>query len=660
MKKIIQKYKYLFLIIIIFYSSTTKSQQIIPLSAEKQQQVDELKEYAEINKNNGDHLHAAFYYNKIAFIYWGNDSPRQAINYFLQSVKENQQINKLEDIKNIYSNIGVIYTELEDIENAYDYFNKSLKIRRKIGDKTEIASGLFDVAYILSILKKADESNNKLEEALKISEQENNPRLTLSIYGLLAQNHSKLGNTQISQNYLDKYQSYKKHSETEQIKEKFEEKEIKNLAEIKRTQAEKRAKQLELELAKLQSARAQDSLNITIQSTQDSLDYVERINKEKQTKIDLLNKDKAIKELTIKEQKAKAKNQKIIIFAGLIGLVLMILILYVMYKSNKVRKAANIKLAQQNKEIEEKNAELETASDKIAKQNINITQSINYAKGIQQAMLPPIEELQSIIPESFILFKPRDIVSGDFYWFKEVDSKSSIYKVMNLFKSASKKDDNKDNKKEETDNLDKKFLITAVDCTGHGVPGAFMSMIGYNLLDEIIVKGINRPDLILEELHRGVRLALKQDTTDNKDGMDMALCSYSKKDNTLEYSGAKNPLVYIKNNEVFQIKGDKNAIGGSQESEIKFASHKLEITEPTWFYIFSDGFVDQFGGPDGRKFMIKKFRQLLLEIHDRPMEEQKEILDVTFDGWKGSNFNQIDDILVIGFKLDKYVEKEKK
>lgn len=639
-----------FFIILFFFSTAANSQQIIPLSADKQQKVDELKEYAEINKSNGDHLHAAFYYNKIAFIYWGNDSPRQAINYFLQSVDENKKINNLEDIKSIYSNIGVIYTEIEDIDNALDYFQKSLAIRRKIGNKTEISSGLFDVAYILSILNKTEKSNVTLNEALKIAEKKNNPRLLLSIYGLLAQNHHKLGNTQISQNYLNKYQSYKKHSEQEQIKEKFEDKEIENLAEIKRTQAEKRAKQLELELKKLQFARAQDSLNVTIQSTQDSLDFVERINREKQTKIDLLNKDKAIKDLAIKEQKAKARSQEILIFAGLFGIFLMAIILYIMFKSNKTKKIANLKLAQQNKEIEEKSSELQTASEKIAKQNLSITQSINYAKGIQRAMLPSIDTLNSLIPESFILFKPRDVVSGDFYWFKEVDSKSDIYKVMNLFKKNTGKEKED---KSKTNNSDKKLLIAAVDCTGHGVPGAFMSMIGYNLLDEIIGKGINRPNLILEELNRGVKFSLKQDTTDNKDGMDMALCVYNKKENTIEFSGAKNPLVYIKNNEVFQIKGDKNPIGGSQSSDIKFTSHKIEITEPTWFYIFSDGFVDQFGGPDGRKFMIKKFRQLLLEIHKQPMDEQKEILDITFEGWKGSDFSQIDDILVIGFKLDK-------
>ncbi len=645
-----------FFIIFIFFSTALKSQQIIPLSAENQQKVDELKEYADINKNNGDHLHAAFYYNKIAFIYWGNDSPRQAINYFLQSVNENKKINNLKDIKSLYSNIGVIYTDIEDIDNALDYFQKSLDIRRKVGDKTEIASGLFDVAYILSVLNKTEKSNEKLDEALKIAEKENNPRLLLSVYGLLAQNHNKLGNTQISQNYLNKYQSYQKHSEKEQIKEKFEETEIKNLAEIKRTQAEKRAKQLELELKKLQFARAQDSLNVTIQSTQDSLSLVEIANRGKQTQIDLLNKDKAIKELTIKEQKAKARNQQILIFSGLFGILLIVIIVYVLFKSNKTKKTANIKLAKQNKEIEEKSFELQTASEKISKQNLNITQSINYAKGIQQAMLPHIENLNSLIPESFILFKPRDVVSGDFYWFKEVDSKSDIYKVMNLFKKTSDKE-----KKEQvpTNNLDKKILISAVDCTGHGVPGAFMSMIGYNLLDEIIDKGINKPNLILEEMHRGVRFSLKQDTTDNKDGMDMALCVYSKKDNLIEFSGAKNPLIYIRNNEIFQIKGDNNPIGGLQSSDIKFTSHKIEITEPTWFYIFSDGFVDQFGGPDGRKFMIKNFRKFLLEIHERPMDEQKEILDVTFEGWKGSDFQQIDDILVMGFKLDKISEDVK-
>lgn len=209
-----------------------------------------------------------------------------------------------------------------------------------------------------------------------------------------------------------------------------------------------------------------------------------------------------------------------------------------------------------------------------------------------------------------------------------------------------REDDKKDKEKQA-----KKLVISAVDCTGHGVPGAFMSMIGYNLLDEITNKGITRPDLILEELHRGVRFALKQKETNNQDGMDMAICVVDREKKIMEFAGAKNPLIYIQNGEVQQIKGDKNGIGGKSDDH-KFEAHTIDVSLPTWVYMFSDGYIDQFGGDAGRKFMIKSFREMLFEIYEKPMPEQKDFLDKKIKEWIGTKYSQIDDILVLGFKLD--------
>jgi serine phosphatase RsbU (regulator of sigma subunit) len=178
-----------------------------------------------------------------------------------------------------------------------------------------------------------------------------------------------------------------------------------------------------------------------------------------------------------------------------------------------------------------------------------------------------------------------------------------------------------------------------------------MSMIGYNLLDDITDKGVSRPDLILEQLHKGVQVALKQEVTDNKDGMDLAMCQIDIANKKLRYAGAKNPLVYIKNGEIEQLQADKIPIGGTLVKDPRFTLQEIDIDTDTYCYIFSDGFVDQFGGPKGRKYMAKKFRNLLLEIHDRPMEEQREILELTIDTWMGDSYAQIDDILVMGFKL---------
>ena len=293
--------------------------------------------------------------------------------------------------------------------------------------------------------------------------------------------------------------------------------------------------------------------------------------------------------------------------------------------------------------VKERTAEVVKAKEIIEKKNLDITSSINYAKRIQDASLPQLYRIQAILPKSFIFFKPRDIVSGDFYWCSRIEPQPMYEELSEggQFKKVLKGYDTE------------KFVITAVDCTGHGVPGAFMSMIGNDLLNGIVdLRGISDPAKILKELHKGVTKALKQQETDNKDGMDMALCVIDYGKAKVEFAGAKNPLVYIQNNELFYIRGDKNPVGGTQrKGERNFTKHTVSLNAPTTFYIFSDGFQDQFGGHQGRKFMLKRFKKLLLEIHQKPMEEQRDILEKTFLDWQGEH-KQIDDVLVIGFTID--------
>jgi len=291
--------------------------------------------------------------------------------------------------------------------------------------------------------------------------------------------------------------------------------------------------------------------------------------------------------------------------------------------------------------VKERTEEVVRAKEIIEKKNQDITSSINYAKRIQEATLPQIEEIKRILPESFVLFKPRDIVSGDFYWYAKLDPRP-IYEGQ---------DDDK--QKILVGYESEKVVITAVDCTGHGVPGAFMSMIGNDLLNEIIdLRGVTQPDVILNELHNGVVQALRQSETDNKDGMDLSLCVIDKEKRIVEYAGAKNPLIYIQNGELHQIKGDKLPIGGVKIAQKRhFKKHQIKIDSPTTFYIFTDGYQDQFGGEDSRKFMIKQLKELLLEIHTLPLEEQREILVNTFQQWTKGH-KQIDDVLMIGFRIE--------
>jgi serine phosphatase RsbU (regulator of sigma subunit) len=198
-----------------------------------------------------------------------------------------------------------------------------------------------------------------------------------------------------------------------------------------------------------------------------------------------------------------------------------------------------------------------------------------------------------------------------------------------------------------------KTLITAADCTGHGVPGALLTMIALNMLNDIVtVRQIVEPDKILNELHKSIRKALKQDETENRDGMDMVMCVIDKEARTLEFAGAKNAVIYIQNNELISTKGDMHPIGGLQkETERIFQKQAIDISQETTIFISSDGYADQFGGGNDKKFTTKKFKELLLQIHQENPETQKELLDTTLENWKGKGGKQMDDILVIGFKV---------
>ncbi|MBI9066914.1 MAG: tetratricopeptide repeat protein [Salinivirgaceae bacterium] len=617
-------------------------QNIRQLSREEKNQIDRLSEMANVYINDGESYNAGKAYSQIAFVYWKAGRPREAIDNFISSADLFLQKNKFEEVKNTYSNIGVIYTDLEELEFALEYFNKSLEIRRKIGKKSDVAAGLVDVAYILQVLKFNDDAIEFLEEGLAIATEIENSRLILDCYQLLSLNYEQKGNIRKSQEFAGKAESYQTYLQEVSRKEDFDEEIIETKQEVAKSEEEKRLAAALYELQQIKLLSAQDSLNLTLRAKEDSLTIQAEVARARSLEIDILNKAREVQDLQIKEQAAKERSQRLIIIMIAGGLLLMVFLAIVMLRANRARKKANVKLEKQNKEIAEKSEQLGNALKKIAHQNQNITQSINYAKGIQTALLPKPEQLKDYIEDSFILFKPRDIVSGDFYWFREIDSKSNIFKIFGMHRRDDSKAEN---------GTTKKFVISAVDCTGHGVPGAFMSMIGFNLLDEITNKGINRPDLILEELHRGVRFTLKQRETNNQDGMDMAICVIDTDAKKVEFAGAKNPLVYIQDGEVFQIKGDKNGIGGKSD-EHKFELHTIDVSKPTWFYLFSDGFIDQFGGDNGRKFMIKKFRELLFQIHDLPMAEQKIFLDKTLKDWVGTKYNQIDDVLVIGFKLD--------
>jgi len=288
-----------------------------------------------------------------------------------------------------------------------------------------------------------------------------------------------------------------------------------------------------------------------------------------------------------------------------------------------IKDEANRQLEQK---VIERTAELNKEKIKVEESHKRIKDSINYASRIQEAMLPTAEILNSSFPEYFLLYKPRDIVSGDFYWFKQIEHYT---------------------------------FVVAADCTGHGVPGAFMSVLGISQLNEIVAQyNGSLPDEILNELRRRIKKTLNQEGQigQTQDGMDIALCMIDSKNKQIQYSGANNPLYIVRKSadtqtyELLETKADKMPIGVHPKEYQQFTNHVIKIQKHDCIYIFSDGYVSQFGGKTNEKFKTKRFQELLLNIQHESMERQKEILNNAMLDWQGK-YDQIDDILIIGIRI---------
>lgn len=279
------------------------------------------------------------------------------------------------------------------------------------------------------------------------------------------------------------------------------------------------------------------------------------------------------------------------------------------------------KVRERTAEVVRQKEEIQKQGEQIAELYEQVKDSILYAKRIQEAILPSKEEIDSALKQSMVLFRPKDIVSGDFYWFTEKEDRA---------------------------------IIAAADCTGHGVPGALMSMIGSSLLNEIVnEKGMTEPAKILFALKQGVIKALnKHPSADQtKDGMDIALCSIPKKGNKIEYAGAYNPLWLIREGEIIDFPGDRQPVGFFGDNQnTPYTNHTVEVEPGDSVYMFSDGYADQFGGPTGKKFKYSQFKKLLIKIQDESMSDQRDILNTTIEEWMGEE-EQIDDILIIGIKF---------
>lgn len=567
-------------------------------------------------KQNDNSIEQANFLNKIGYLFWENEIYNEAIDYFSKSLEINTQIKNQNAVKTLHYNIGLIYSDQENYQQALSNFEKGLACANQLNQKEGIYSGLINKASALKNLEQSPDAISVLLQALEYAKELNNLKLIRTCYGMLSENYELISDSENTMKYFELFASVDKHIKTEQIEE-----------------IEKRSKEIvqSAHSDKIKSQKALSEKSDELDETKQTLKETEEVTKQQQLQLD-------IKELAIREKEVQLKNEKLIRYGVSTIFLAILLITILVYRQYKQNKKKNRQLAEQNYQINQQKEEIEAQRDLANKQKKAITDSIKYAQRIQSALLPPESYIKRILPDHFILYKPRDIVSGDFYWMMTKDDK---------------------------------IIIAAADCTGHGVPGAFMSMLGIAFLNEILTKIIENKHVyslqaneILNQLRTYIIESLHQtgEQNESKDGIDMALCIIDPENHKLQYAGAHNPLYIIQNNELKIIKGDRMPVGIHKHAQVSFKNHEVDINEDDLVYIFSDGYYDQIGGPKKRKYMSKHFQNLILENYNKPLLQQKEILDNTIEEWKGEGVNQIDDILVIGIKLEvqkkKQIEKE--
>ncbi|MCB0400912.1 MAG: tetratricopeptide repeat protein [Flavobacteriales bacterium] len=553
------------------------------------------------NIRNEDYGHLL---HNIGSVFKRQDNLEKALEYYETELALGREINSESIIaEGLYLSAGM-YAELGDTKKGREYNEKSLAIYEKMGKKNMIALLTGNMAGDY-----ADEGNYKkaiqsLEKALKIFTEEKEWDKIAWIQRSLAEYHSQDGNHSIALDYIGKASANALKTTNKQLLRK---KEIaRTLAYIYyRKKDYKQAFDTYMDYRQLE-----DSL-----TNNDKLKVVGELeskyeNEKKEAEIAMLNKDKKLKAVELEKAAAEVKEQKLMRNGMVLVIGLVLIVCVVIYRGYRINKKNNYLLSRQNDEINLKNLIIE-------EKNKNITDSIAYAKRIQEAILPPKSLLNEYLKNGFIYYEPKDIVAGDFYWMEHVGDE---------------------------------VLFAAADCTGHGVPGAMISVVCHNALNRAVREfGLTDPSIVLDKVRELVIETFEKSQENVQDGMDIALCTLDRKNKELKFSGANNSLYIVRGEELIELKADKQPISSYVESK-PFTLHNFKLQKGDTIYSFTDGFADQFGGEKGKKFKYKPFKELLLSIQSETMEEQYRIIKETFHAWRG-DLEQIDDVCVLGVRV---------
>jgi len=566
------------------------------------QALEEYMKSISIREAQKDSLNLPSPYNSIGIVYFRMNDLKKALEYWNKCVSLNTRQKRPDRQMDNYSNLGMLYEQLGEQQKGLDYMLQALQLAESLGeqDKIVIISSNVGEAYVaLKNYTKALEYLNKgLNEG---GDKQNGGIGSPELLGTLALVYKELKQFGKAHEYYDQA-----------------------VAAGRKLKSIDALRQLYLGLAELNAAEGKmESAYVNHTLYAQLTDSI--FNKQNRDRMSDLKAaflvEKKEKEIKHAEQEAdlkresEARKQQVIQYALVSGLAGIGLLAFIVFRGNRIKKKSNELIQFQNNEIAEKNTTLGLV-------NKELTDSINYAKRIQDAILPPLESLRKALPGSFVLFQPRNVVSGDFYFMNDLGNGE--------------------------------VLLAVCDCTGHGVPGAFMSMIGTEQLGKIIQeRNVTTPSRILDELHAGLRKTLQQEVNETRDGMDVALCKINLATRQVEYAGANRPLWMLHPGaaQLTEIKADKQPVGGLEGTHRKsFTNHVFQLAAGDRIYLSTDGYADQFGGAKGKKFMVKNFHAFLCQLKEMPLAEQEPALRKQFIAWQGQH-EQVDDVLVIGFEL---------
>lgn len=516
----------------------------------------------------GDQYSIASSFNNIGNIYQEQGKLDLSINYYIKSLKIYEELDDNRGVATSLNNIGLFHKEKSNYTKALTYYARSLKIREEIGDKKGIANSYNNIGSIHFEQGNASKSLEFGTKALSIARETGATIEIESAAELLWKANNKLGK------YKDALENYELYIATKTSLENEENQKAVIRQEYK-YQYEKQA----------------------------ATDSIKAIEKAK-IKNALLIAERAEN----KKNKLEAEQQKQRAYYLFGGLALALIFGGFIFNRFRVT-------SKQKKVIEQQKEKVDASFVELEVKNKEIMDSINYAKRIQNAILPSEQSVKALFPQSFILYKPKDVVAGDFYWLEQKGEK---------------------------------ILFAAADCTGHGVPGAMVSVVCNNGLNRSVREhDLTDPGKILDKTREIVIEQFEKSEDEVQDGMDIALCCVE--GNTLKYAGAHNPLWIVRQNTIIEFTPDKQPIG-KFDHQLPYTTHTIELEKGDSIYLFSDGYVDQFGGEKGKKFKASALRTLLLSFQDKTMDEQHALLNSTFEKWRG-DLEQVDDVCVFGVRI---------